>query len=165
MKGWGKAPGEVSGDRDVLRLRGARRMSKYQPLADHLAVRCDPFWRADFEELEAILGFPLPKAAHATSSWWANSPDKPHHNAWLASGWEVESVDRAGKAVLFHKQSYQPEDELPDRYFRRAASAPLEGATGGQVKRMMGLTAVVGGVVAVAAGVGALALKSKRKRR
>jgi len=140
-------------------------MSKYQPLAEHLASRREPFWRASFDDLEAILGFPLPKAAHTSGSWWTNSPDKPHHSAWLASGWEVESVDRAGKAVLFHRQSYEPEDELPERYFTAPApSAPASDASV-SMKRMMGLTAVVGGVVAVAAGVGALALKSKRGKR
>ena len=139
-------------------------MSKYQPLADHLSARREPYWRASFDELEAILGFPLPKAAHSSGAWWENSPDKPHHNAWLEPGWEVESVDRTGKAVLFHRQSYQPEDEVPERYFTPPAPPTANGSTG-QVKRMMGLTAVVGGVVAVAAGVGAIALKSRRRRK
>ena len=38
-------------------------MSKYDPLSDRLAGHPASEWRANFAELEEVLGFPLPKAA------------------------------------------------------------------------------------------------------
>jgi hypothetical protein len=78
-------------------------MSKYQPLADHLAARSDPEWRASFSELEALLGFPLPRAARSGRTWWANDPDKAHSRAWAGHGWEVGDVDQAAEQVVFRR--------------------------------------------------------------
>lgn len=78
-------------------------MSKYQPLADHLAGLSADEWRASFAEVEAVLGFPLPKTASASGVWWSNEGDKPHKQAWLAPGWRVADIDRRDAKVVFER--------------------------------------------------------------
>ena len=65
-------------------------MSKYQPLADHLAAMSADEWRASFAEVESVLGFSLPKTASTHGTWWSNDDDKPHKAGWLSAGWRVE---------------------------------------------------------------------------
>jgi hypothetical protein len=78
-------------------------MSKYNPLADRLAAHTGDEWGASFSELEAVLGFPLPKAAQSGRAWWTNDPDKSHSRAWAAQGWEVGDVDHSARRVVFRR--------------------------------------------------------------
>ncbi len=135
-------------------------MSKYQPLADHLTAWREPFWRASFADLEALLGATLPQSARRGDAWWGNTGTQSHQRAWLESGWEVESVDRAGEAVLFQKQNYDP-DEVPERFF---SPAPIPRRKGRLVKPLsMGV--VVGGAAGLAAAIGALTFAVVRRRK
>lgn len=138
-------------------------MTKYQPLSDHLSARKGNFWRASFDELEAVLGFALPKTARESGAWWANDADRAHCRAWLDAGWHVESVDRTGRVALFERQGV-PEDDLPERYFTPVPTSAVSDGGEGKLRRAVGLTAVVGGVVAVAAGLGAVAFRLARKK-
>jgi hypothetical protein len=138
-------------------------MTKYQPLSDHLSGRKGAFWRASFDDLETVLGFPLPKTASDSAAWWANDAEKTHCRAWLDAGWRVESVDRAGRVALFERQD-APDDELPERYFTPTPVAAVTPGGENKLRRAVGLTAVVGGVVAVAAGLGAVAFKLAKKK-
>src|SRR5271165_1633156 len=83
-------------------------MSKYEPLSTRLAADAGPKWRASFAELEAVLGFPLPKRARSAQSWWSNSGSEPHQRAWILNGWEVDRVDIPGGHVTFHKMGVTP---------------------------------------------------------
>jgi hypothetical protein len=78
-------------------------MSKYQPLSDHLAASPGDEWLTSFAELETVLGFPLPKAARSSRTWWANDPEKSHSRAWAVHGWEVGDVDHAAERVVFRR--------------------------------------------------------------
>jgi hypothetical protein len=78
-------------------------MSKYDPLSARLAGHAGPEWRASFAELEAALGFPLPKGALTGKTWWKNDAAAPHARAWRTSGWEVAEVDQAQGLVTFRK--------------------------------------------------------------
>jgi hypothetical protein len=78
-------------------------MSKYDPLSARLAGHAGPEWRASFAELEAALGFPLPKGARTGRTWWKNDAAAPHARAWTTSGWEVAEVDQAQGLVTFRK--------------------------------------------------------------
>ena len=69
-------------------------MGKYDPLTAVLAAHAGPEWRASFAEIEAVLGFALPKAARSAQAWWANG-------AWSETGWDAAEVDRAGGLVTF----------------------------------------------------------------
>jgi len=83
-------------------------MSKYNPLSDRLAAHTGDEWGASFSELEAVLGFPLPKAAQTGRAWWANDPDKSHSRAWAAQGWEVGDVDHSARRVVFRRGAVSP---------------------------------------------------------
>jgi hypothetical protein len=140
-------------------------MTKYQPLSEHLRSRRDPFWRATFDDLEAVLGFPLPKSAQEKATWWENNAAKAHNRAWLDAGWRVESIDPHGRAVLFHREGYGTEDEVPEIHFAPKERAPLVSRPpGDRLKKVVGMTAAVGGTVAIAAGLGALAFRAMRKK-
>jgi len=140
-------------------------MTKYQPLSDHLSSRREPFWRASFDDLEAVLGFSLPKAALEKAAWWDNTSDKTHTQAWVDAGWRVESVDRPGQRVLFHRDGYGAEDEAPELYFAPAKPGPLVSKPPGDtLKRNVGLAAAAGGAVAIIAGLGVLAFRMRKKR-
>lgn len=134
-------------------------MNKYQPLADRLAGRSSGDWRVSFAELETLLGFPLPKAARAGGAWWANTADKAHNRAWLEHGWRVGELDRAGETVTFRRET------APTRVQPAPAFEAPEASRNDQARRTAGRTALIGGAVAVAAGIGAVALRLMRQRK
>lgn len=78
-------------------------MSKYQGLSDHLAGQKGNEWRGGFDEVEKLLGAPLPKTARTGVAWWANDPAKAQSKAWLGAGWQVMDVDTKAGTVTFLK--------------------------------------------------------------
>ena len=80
-------------------------MSKYTPLGKYLQYlkRYETLVNLSFEEIENIIGEPLPPSAHNSQSWWANDStgSHTHASAWLEAGWRVERIDFFQKSVLF----------------------------------------------------------------
>ncbi len=77
---------------------------KYAPLTAYLQRQPGPHVTLSFREVEAILGQPLPAAAVKLAtpfSWWANSRTTVQGNAWLAAGWQRETVDYLHQTVTF----------------------------------------------------------------
>jgi hypothetical protein len=83
-------------------------MSKYAPLTAGLADHVGPAWRASIAEIEAVLGFALPRGARSGRIWWANSGAMPHQRAWTSAGWEVAEVDQDAGLVTFRKIAPAP---------------------------------------------------------
>lgn len=56
-----------------------------------------------FDEVEEILGAPLPKSATKLNTWWTNVQPKiqSHRTAWLHHGWVVAEFDLAARRVKF----------------------------------------------------------------
>jgi hypothetical protein len=56
-----------------------------------------------FDEVEAILGTPLPKSATKLTTWWTNIQPKiqSHRTAWLNNGWMVAEFDLRARWVKF----------------------------------------------------------------
>lgn len=152
-------------------------MSKYNPLADRLAAHSGDEWGASFSELEAVLGFPLPKAAQSGRAWW-NDPDKSHSRAWAAQGWEVGDVDHSARRVVFRRGAVSPAalmratsveplprtepapaSEIQPPALRKASEAASAKT---RRNRALGAGAVVAAGVAVVAGLGAMLLRGKR---
>ena len=77
-------------------------MSKYDPLSARLARMAGAEWPVSFAELEAVLGFPLPKGARAGKAWWKPDPATPQNRAWTEGGWAAE-VDPAAGQVTFRR--------------------------------------------------------------
>ncbi|MEI9851154.1 MAG: hypothetical protein WDN24_10300 [Sphingomonas sp.] len=85
-------------------------MSRYQPLADFLAAQKSDRWDASFAEIEARLGFPLPKSAHSYPAWWANQSGGGHSQTtgWRSVGWRTAALDLAAKRVRFEREGPLP---------------------------------------------------------
>ena len=56
-----------------------------------------------FDEVEAILGAPLPASATRLMTWWTNVQPKiqSHRTAWLNNGWIVAEFDQQARWVRF----------------------------------------------------------------
>lgn len=75
-------------------------MSKYLNLTLHLAQLDGHEWEASFEEIEDVLGFPLPESAWQYPAWWANQ-GRAQSLAWQSAGWQTSAVDIAGGRLKF----------------------------------------------------------------
>ena len=69
-------------------------MGKYDPLHDHLAGQRGQQIRLSFQEIEQIIGEPLPQSAYQHAWWWANEdPRTTAHvqcRAWREAGYDAE---------------------------------------------------------------------------
>ena len=56
-----------------------------------------------FDQVEEILGEPLPKSATKLATWWTNVQPKiqSHRTAWLNNGWMVAEFDQQARWVRF----------------------------------------------------------------
>lgn len=56
-----------------------------------------------FEQVEEILGAPLPASATKLKTWWTNVLPKiqSHRTAWLNHGWLVQEFDLQNRWVRF----------------------------------------------------------------
>jgi hypothetical protein len=56
-----------------------------------------------FDQVEEILGSPLPKSAIKLNTWWTNVQPKiqSHRTAWLNHGWVVAEFDLSARRVKF----------------------------------------------------------------
>ena len=81
-------------------------MTKYNPLSQHFRDLGGQAWHATFEDIERILGFPLPNSARAHQAWWANSADNaPQKSTWLNAGWRTRDLNLSAGHVLFVRQT------------------------------------------------------------
>lgn len=107
-------------------------MSKYQGLSDHLAGQTGNEWRGSFDEVEKLLGAPLPKTARTGVAWWANDPAKAQSKAWLGAGWQVMDVDaKAGKVTFLKADAAKPARKKAPA---KAAAAKTEGKPAAKAK-------------------------------
>jgi hypothetical protein len=80
-------------------------MSKYEPLGNFLSALETQRWRASFAEIEAVLGFPLPRSAYTYPAWWSNDETgHSHARAWLGAGWRTEDVDVPARTVTLVRE-------------------------------------------------------------
>ena len=67
-----------------------------------------------FEQLEDIIGFPLPESARKHGVWWTNSPSSGRHNeAWLTAGWKTSNRNLKAQTIQFERigSPSQPEQQ------------------------------------------------------
>ena len=84
-------------------------VSKYTPLEKHL-INHERKGKTEvlrsFNEIETIIGSPLPPSAYKHRPWWTNSKHTEiagAKNGWLAAGWEVEHVNLKEQVVAFRQ--------------------------------------------------------------
>jgi hypothetical protein len=93
---------------DPIRLRcgaGEKQMRKYAALHSHLNRRNGRPEMLSFEDIEQIIGKPLPQSAVKHRSFWAND-NQDHHSharAWMKAGYRVAYLDREQKVVRFER--------------------------------------------------------------
>ncbi len=75
--------------------------SKYAPLYDHLKNADVNTLHLSFEEIEEILGVPLPASARKYAVWW-NPTGHPHAEGWAELGWAADP-DPDSETVTFNK--------------------------------------------------------------
>jgi hypothetical protein len=79
---------------------------KYAALYCRLQELAGSEWTVSFREIEAIIGFDLPRSARMYRPWWANSSDGGHSQAlaWVLAGWQTTQVDLEGEMVRFFRR-------------------------------------------------------------
>ena len=83
----------------------SRPTGKYAVLTDWLLApnqRSRRAINATFQDVEKILGFPLPESAYNYQPYWQGLPN-PLARAVLAAGWKVTSLSLVGKTLVFQK--------------------------------------------------------------
>lgn len=86
-------------------------MSKYINLTKYLASLDQGVWDTTFDEIEAILEFPLPASARQYQAWWANQM-RSQSISWQSAGWKTASIDLEREKVMFVYVEDIPESEL-----------------------------------------------------
>ncbi len=83
-------------------------MADYRKLAYHLGRHPETRITLSFEQVETIIGGPLPAHARAMTDWWTTGrvARREHHAApWHAVGWQFEQLDSYRGAVTFVRSS------------------------------------------------------------
>lgn len=104
-------------------------MSKYEPLKRYLSDRGGSEAAMSFRDVEAILGFELPRSARSYPAWWSNNVGT-HVNAaaWRQAGWKTSGVDLGAERVIFVRDAGGGvRDVAPPFIHRRANLAKAEG--------------------------------------
>ena len=112
-------------------------MGKYEPLADHLRKLGYGQVRMKFEEIEKVLGFPLPPSSRNHRAWWSNNPsNNVMTHAWLDAGYQTEAVDMEQRKLVFHRvapKAAPPVSDAPPKAATGGAPHPLFGCLKGTV--------------------------------
>jgi len=101
----------------------------------------EPSWRSSFAEIEAVLGFALPRSAYAYPAWWSNDATGHSHSlAWLDAGWKTEQVDIAGQKLTFRKAETRaaPVETGKKARLKLGGSDTLHGAIPGVMQMVSG---------------------------
>jgi Bacterial antitoxin of type II TA system, VapB len=99
-------------------------MSQYSPLANYLARQPGTSCLTSFDQIEQILGRPLPQSAYKYNAWWDNDT-KSHsqRKGWRSAGWLMTKVDLAERKVRFVREgATQDAGSEMDRLVRSALS-------------------------------------------
>ena len=95
---------------------------KYQNLTFHLANLDEEVWEASLDEIQGILGIPLPESAFQYPAWWANQ-GRAQSRAWEGAAWKTKHVDLKNGKVTFIYVGDQPDRQIPrDRDVAKALS-------------------------------------------
>ena len=115
-------------------------MGKYDPLKAFLISSTAEEVVLGFEEIEVLLGTPLPPSKRHPA-WWSNNPsNNTMTRVWLAAGYRTERLDLEGRKIVFRR-------DPRDTHMSKDVAA---GRLGGVVER---LQAALGGTVRLAPGV------------
>jgi hypothetical protein len=84
-------------------------MGVYEPITDYLRTAQGSRVSLRFDEVEQIIGRPLPKSAYRYREWWSNNPSgHSHARSWTTAGWRTEKVDLERQALVFSRTDATP---------------------------------------------------------
>lgn len=79
-------------------------MGKYEPLSQYLRKSGLNHVRMRFDEIEKVLGFPLPPSSRRHRAWWSNNPsNNVMTHAWIDAGYRTEDVDLEQRRLVFRR--------------------------------------------------------------
>lgn len=121
-------------------------MSKYDPFATFLKLQPGADIPMTFEEIERVLGFPLPSKAQNHRAWWSNNDSNSRlTKAWRSAGYRAERVDMVARRLVF-KRAQEPR-------YPAGVQEPPPVSIGLQGDLLERIRARLGGTVKVAEGV------------
>jgi hypothetical protein len=75
---------------------------KYGPLRLYLGQQTRSRVSMTFQQVESVIGGPLPVSARRHRPWWANDArGHAHADAWLGAGYRTGEVDMEGEKLVF----------------------------------------------------------------
>lgn len=80
---------------------------KYRALYTYLCSLTGSEWRTTFNEIESIVGSPLPASARLHRPWWSNQKGGSGHSqslAWTVAGWETAEVNLEAETLLLKRK-------------------------------------------------------------
>jgi hypothetical protein len=78
-------------------------MGKYDPLKAFLTAQPAERVPMTFNEIEKLVGAPLPKSKQYPA-WWSNNPsNNTMTHVWLEAGFTTEQVDTVGERLVFRR--------------------------------------------------------------
>lgn len=112
-----------------------KKISKYAPIEPHLRTSGQERVPITFQQIERVIGVPLPPSAFKHPAMWSNNPASwVMTKYWLAAGYRTESVDMKNGRLVFR---------------RTAPAAPPADAGAGSFARTFG---ALKGTVTIAPG-------------
>ena len=89
---------------------------KYDPLHRYLCAQMGSRVPMTFQQVESIIGGPLPASARRHRPWWANdAAGHAHAKAWLGAGYRTEQVDMQGETLVFVRAADVREDDVTEK--------------------------------------------------
>lgn len=114
-------------------------MGKYDPLARFLIAQAAQSVPMSFAEVEAVLGFKLPRSKQYPA-WWSNNPsNNPMTKVWLGAGFATEHVDTTSERLVFRRQAGSPSSGGSGAGVGRSGPYPGFGALRGTVRAARGV--------------------------
>ncbi|HSF93788.1 MAG TPA: hypothetical protein VLA52_02095 [Thermohalobaculum sp.] len=108
-------------------------MGKYDPLARYLRKSGLNHVPMRFEEIEKVLGFPLPASSRRHRAWWSNNPsNNVMTHSWIDAGYRTEDVDLEQRRLVFRRADSERKGFAEER---RQAAFVRESAESAKVKK------------------------------
>jgi hypothetical protein len=85
--------------------RARTHTGKYEPLWRWLLARREDRLQPSFEEIERILGFPLPPSSRRHAAHWYSYEGSAVVRAVVDAGWRACEVDLAKETVVFVREA------------------------------------------------------------
>ena len=99
---------------------------KYDPLHHYLRQQIGSRIPMTFQQIESVIGCPLPASARRHRPWWANdATGHAHANAWLRAGYRTEQVDMEGEKLVFVRAADKMEADVMQKGMAES-SAPYK---------------------------------------